>query len=70
MWLQLKSGPEDSRSGWLSINLGALVAVFVVMILDVVAVVLLSSWLVVVPVAELQMKVLEDFTNHKEWGVG
>ena len=64
MWLQLKSGPEDSRSGWLSMNLGALVAVavFVVVVFDVVAVVLLVSLLVVVPVVELQTKVREDFT--------
>ena len=47
MWLQLKSGPEDS-----GMNLGALVAVavFVVMVFDVVAVVWLLSLLVVVVV--------------------
>ena len=48
-------------------NLGGLVAVVVVF--NVVAVVLLVSLLVVVPVAELQMKVREDFTNHKGRGV-
>ena len=51
-------------------NLGALVAVavFVVLVLDVVAVVLLVSLLVVVPVAELQIKVREDFTiTEKAW---
>ena len=47
MWLQLKSGPEDS-----GMNLGALVAVavFVVMVFDVVAVMLLLSLLEVVVV--------------------
>ena len=52
-------------------NLGALVAVavFVVVVFAVVAVVLLVSLLVVVPIVELQMRVREDFTNHKGQGV-
>lgn len=59
MWLQLKSGPEDS-----GMNLGALVAVavFVVMVFDVVAVVWLLSLLVVVVVVVVMVVVVAGVT--------